>query len=144
MIRPAILADVSAIYSVAWYEAQRYEKLLPDAKKMRHGITAAISSAKHFCWVSVDDEGVLSGALIGLSSGNLWAQRDNCLVALWKSEIVGDGRKLMREFLKWVDTRRIIRVAGLVPDNNHVDPLVWSLAERLGFRKHGGAYLLYN
>lgn len=143
MIRPATLADLNAINEIAHIEAAKYAKLLADPKKIRAGITTAISSAKHFCWVSEDD-GRVNGALVALSSNNLWAQRDNCIVALWKACVVGDGRKMMREFLKWVDARRIIRVAGIVPDNNHVDPLVWSLVERLGFRKCGGAYLLYN
>ena len=143
MIRPATLADLNAIFEIALIEANRYPKLLPDRQKIRKGITAAISSAKHFVWVSEDD-GRVNGALVAVSSNNLWAQRENCLVALWKARVVGDGRKMMKEFLKWVDARRIIRVAGIVPDNNEIDPLVWSLAERLGFRKHGGAYLLYN
>jgi hypothetical protein len=143
MIRPATLADVNAIYDLAMFETRTYLELKPDAKKIRKGIVMAISSAKHFCWVSENGAG-LKGALIGLSSENLWAQRQNCIVALWKSEIVGDGRRLMKEFLKWVDTRRIIRVAGIVPDNNETDPRVWKLMERLGFRRYGGAYLIYN
>lgn len=144
MIRPATLSDIYAIEGIAASEALKYPELKIDSKKVRHLITTAISSAKHFCWVSVDDNDEVYGALAGISSENLWAQRQNCIVALWYSAIHGDGVRLMKEFLKWVDTRRIIRVAGIVPDNNEIDPRVWQLAERLGFRKHGGAYLLYN
>jgi hypothetical protein len=143
MIRPATLSDLNAINEIALIEASKYDRLLADRKKIRAGITSAISSAKHFCWVSEED-GRVNGALVAVSSKNMWAQRDNCIVALWKACVVGDGRKMMKEFLKWIDARRIIRVAGVVPDSNHVDPLVWSLVERLGFRKCGGAYLLYN
>lgn len=143
MIRPATLADLNAINEIALIEAAKYHRLLPDRQKIRKAITMAISSAKHFCWVSEED-GRVNGALVALSSSNLWAQRDNCIVALWKAHVVGDGRRMMKEFLKWVDTRRIIRVAGIVPDNDHTDPLVWKLMERLGFRRYGGAYLIYN
>ena len=143
MIRPATLMDFNTIVEMAMVETRGYDKLLPDTDKIHRGVTQAISSAKHFCWVSEHD-GAITGALIGLSSANLWAQRQNCIVALWTSFKAGDGRKLMKEFLKWIDTRRIIRVAGIVPDSNHVDPRVWKLVERLGFRKYGGAYLLYN
>jgi hypothetical protein len=143
MIRPATLSDFMAIHEIAICEARIYPELHPDREKIHKGIMTAISSAKHFAWVSENDNQV-SGALIGLTSSNLWAQRDNCIVVLWKSMIVGDGVRMMKEFLKWFDTRRIIRVAGLVPDNNEIDPRVWLLAERLGFRKCGGAYLLYN
>jgi hypothetical protein len=144
MIRPAILADVEAIIAIGEVEACAYPRLKPDFKKMRKLVTMAISSAKHFCWVSEDQSGNVTGTLVGVSSENLWAQRQNCIVALWKSEIVGDGRRLMKEFLKWVDTRRIIRMAGIVPDSNQTDPRAWKLMERLGFRRYGGAYLIYN
>jgi hypothetical protein len=143
MIRPATLADANAIFEIALIEASKYPKLLTDKDKIRKRITAAISAAKHFAWVSTED-GRVNGALVGISSDNLWAQRSNCFIALWKSVVAGDGRKMMKEFLKWVDARRIIRVAGVVPDSDHFDPLVWKLLERLGFRKCGGAYLIYN
>lgn len=143
MIRPATLADVNAIIDMAMLATREYSELKPDGKKIRGIITMAISSAQHFCWVSERDSKV-AGALVAVSSDNLWAQRKNCIVALWTTVVVGDGRRMMKEFLKWVDTRRIIRVAGIVPDNNRTDPRVWKLMERLGFRKHGGAYLLYN
>lgn len=144
MIRPATLSDIYAIEGISASEALRYPELRIDPKKVRHLATTAISSAQHFCWVSVDESDAVRGVIAGVSSENMWAQRKNCIVAIWYSAIVGDGRRLMKEFLKWVDTRRIIRVAGIVPDNNDVDPRVWSLVERFGFRKHGGAYLLYN
>lgn len=144
MIRPATLADIYAIEGIAAPELEKYPELKPDLKKIRKLNTLAISSAKHFSWVSVNERDEVCGALVAVSSENLWAQRQNCIVALWKSEIVGDGRRLMKEFLKWVNTRRIIRAAGIVPDNNQTDPRVWKLMERLGFRRYGGAYLIYN
>ena len=144
MIRPATLADLETIIAIGEAEARVYDRLKPDFKKIRKIGIMAISSANHFCWVSEDRPGNVTGALVAVSSDNLWAQRQNCIVTLWKSMVVGDGRRMMREFLKWVDTRRIIRVAGIVPDNNQTDPRVWNLMERLGFRRYGGAYLIYN
>ena len=144
MIRPATLADVEAIWRISEFEARRYINLKQDTKKIRDGIVQAISSARHFCWVSVDMQNQVQGALIGLTSNNLWAQRKNCIVALWACVIEGDGAKLLREFKRWVQSRRAIRVAGLVPDSDHIDQRAYLIAERLGFRKCGGAYLLYN
>lgn len=143
MIRPATMTDLNAIIGIASFEALRYEKLHADADKIRRLIIMAISSAKHFCWVS-ENENDIKGVIVGVTSRNLWAQRQNCLVTLWTSEIVGDGVKMMRKFIEWVKSRRIIRVAGIVPDNNEIDPRVWSLVERIGFEKQGGTYLLYN
>ena len=97
MIRPATLADVEAIWRISEFEARRYINLKQDTKKIRDGIVQAISSARHFCWVSVDMQNQVQGALIGLTSNNLWAQRKNCIVALWACVIEGDGAKLLRE-----------------------------------------------
>lgn len=144
MIRPATLADVEAIWRIGVYETRVYKELKPDTKKIRNSIIQAISSASHFAWVSVDVHNDVQGALIGLTSGNLWAQRKNCLVALWSSYIAGDGAKLLREFKRWVQSRRVIRVAGLVPDSENIDTRAYDLAERIGFRRCGGTYLLYN
>ena len=144
MIRPATLADVEAIWRIANFETRIYKELKPDTKKIRDGIIQAISSARHFAWVSVDVHNDVQGALVGLTSNNLWAQRKNCVVALWSSYIVGDGAKLLREFKRWVQSRRVIRVAGLVPDSNNIDQRSYDLAGRIGFQRCGGAYLLYN
>jgi len=144
MIRPATLMDVEAIWRISIFETRAYRELKPDTKKIRDEITQAISSARHFAWVSVDVHNDVQGALIGLTSDNLWAQRKNCIVALWSSVIVGDGAKLLRELKRWVQSRRVIRVAGLVPDSEHIDQRAYKLAERIGFRRYGGTYLLYN
>ena len=143
MIRPATLADVESIFGIAVFECRGYEGLLLDAEKIRMGIKQSISSARHFAWVSVDTQDRPCGILIGLTSDNLWAQRKNCLVALW-SATNGNGVTLLRQFKQWVQSRRVIRVAGFVPDSDHIDQRAYLIAERLGFRKCGGAYLLYN
>ena len=144
MIRPATLADVEAIFGIAIFECRGYERLLPSVEKIRKGIIQSISSAKHFAWVSVDKQDRPCGVLIGLTSDNLWAQRSNCFVALWSSAIEGDGAVLLRRFKEWVRERRNIRVAGLVPDSDRIDWRAYALAERMGFKRNGGAFLLYN
>ena len=145
MIRAATLSDIYAIEGMAVpYMRDWYIKLKIDPKKIRKLLTMAISSAKHFCYVSENDRGEVVGALVAVSSENLWAQRQNCTVQLWHSEVVGDGRKMMKAFLDWIKNRRIIRVAGYVPDNNDMDFRVEHLLERLGFDRYGGAYLVFN
>jgi hypothetical protein len=144
MIRAALLADADAIFGIASIQASQYEGLRPDAEKIRKGIVQAISSAKHFAWVTTDSQDRPCGVLIGLTSENLWAQRQNCLIALWVSDLPGEGRRLLKAFKSWVQSRRAIRVAGFVPDSNHIDQRAYRLAERMGFERCGGAYLLYN
>ena len=141
-IRPATLADRDALVLMAREESARYPHLRFDMQKTRALVTDAISAARHYALVAEEDK-VVKGALLAFTSDNAWAQRKNCAVMFWVSSIPGTGAAMLRQFRDWVKSRRAIKVAGFAPDID-VDPRVWSLAERIGFERHGGAYLLYN
>lgn len=141
-IRPATLADTMSIIAFVTEAAKVYPKLRVDHDKVRKLVIEAISSPAHFCWVSVR-LGSVQGLLAGLTGENLWAQRRCCSIPIWASNVTGDGVALLREFRNWLKSRRGIKVAGFAPDID-LDARVWKLAERLGFKQHGGAYLLYN
>lgn len=143
MIRPATIGDLEAIIDIAMLETRRYPMLRPDRQKIRALAVDAISSAKHFCYVS-EDSGKVSGVLAAFGSNNTWAERQSCHIMLWTAKIVGDGRKMLRACLDWIQSRRATRVAGFAPDTDTIDPRVWLLVERMGFRRYGGAYLFYN
>jgi hypothetical protein len=141
VIRSATPADKESIVGLARKQMERYP-LRPDKEKINELVTLAISSARNFAWV-VDIGGIVQGVLIGLTSDNLWAQRQNCNIVIWVSEVPGYGDQLLRKFKSWVEDRRAIKVSGMCPDLE-VDPRALKLAERIGFKRHGGAYLLYN
>lgn len=141
-IRPATLSDRSAIFAIAREQSARYPELKADVERMHGAITEAINSTKHFAWV-VEVNGKITGTLLGFTSPNLWAQRQNSSIPLWVSKTPGTGAALLRRFRDWVTPRRGIRVAGMCPDLD-LDPRILKLAERIGFKKHGGAYLMYN
>lgn len=144
IIRPATLADRVTLTAMAFEHAQEsYPRLKPDVEKMSGLVIEAISTSRHYAWVAERDDGKVRGAIIGLTNNNAWAQRQNCAVMFWVSLIPGAGATLLRGFRDWVKERRAIRVAGFAPDID-LDPRVWILAERIGFERHGGAYLLYN
>lgn len=143
MIRPATLADLDMLIRVSTKACELYPKLVPDIKKIRAVLIEAISSPANFAYVS-DDEGEITGVLIGLTGKNLWAQRQNCFIPMWLSSKPGEGVMLLRRFKQWLITRRGIRVAGFSPDISEIDPRTWELVELLGFKRYGGAYLLYN
>jgi hypothetical protein len=105
-------------------------------------LTTAISGAQHYCWVAEDEQG-LGGVIIGVTGDNMWAQRKNCNIVAWVSRIPGAGATLLRGFRDFVKSRPVIKVAGACPDLE-VDPRVWDLAERIGFKRRGGAYLLFS
>ncbi len=141
-IRSATLADRDAILLMAREEAKRYPRLKFDMQKTQALIIDAISAARHYALVA-EENGVVKGALLAFTSDNVWAQRKNCAVMFWVSAIPGAGATMLRQFRDWVKSRRAIRVAGFAPDVD-LDPRVWKLAEKIGFERHGGAYLLYN
>jgi len=141
-IRPATLQDKTAIYQLALEQSQRYLALRPDHDKIKGQISLAISSAQHFCWVVENIHHRVCGVLLAMGGDNLWAQRQFCAVNLWVSKKPGGGAALLRCFRNWVMGRPAIRVAGIMPDLD-VDPRAWDLAQRIGFKKQGGGYLLY-
>lgn len=141
MIRPATLADRKAISGLLerWFDRW---PLTPDAKKIESGLLELISSAPHFAWVAEED-GAVRGVLLGLTSDNLWARKKNCNVVAWISEVPNAGVELLRKFTEFVKSRPVIKVAGFAPDTDDIDPRVWMLVERMGFNRHGGAYLMF-
>lgn len=140
-IRPATLYDKHAIFEIAKEQVARYPLKL-DVQKLNDAVIEAISSPRHYTYV-VENKGAIDGVLVGLTSDNLWAQRQNCNISLWASKVPGGGAALLRHFRDWVKSRRAIKVAGMSPDLD-IDLRALRLAERIGFTKHGGAYLLYN
>jgi len=141
IIRPATLGDRDAVLTLAYEQAKRYP-LKRDAIKMNELFTDAVSAARHYTLVAEQD-GEVKGALLAFTVNNEWAQRQSCGIRLWVSKIPGAGATMLRQFRDWIKSRRAIKVAGFAPDVD-LDPRVLMLAEKIGFQRHGGAYLLYN
>jgi len=142
IIRPATLSDRDAVLSLAYAQAAKYPLLKRDAPKMNELFTDVVSAARHYSLVA-EQNGEVKGVLLAFTVNNAWAQRQSCGVMLWVSEIPDAGAAMLRKFRDWIKSRRAIKVAGFAPDVD-LDPRVWKLAERIGFQRHGGAYLLYN
>lgn len=141
MIRPATLSDRKAILDILHPEMEKYP-LRPDKDKIWAGLTEAISAKRHFTWVAVAEKKV-TGVIIALTNDNLWAQRMNSNVVAWVAHTPGTGASLMRQFIKWVKSRRAIKLAGMAIDCD-VDERIWPLAQRLGFERRNGTLLLLN
>ena len=142
IIRPATLADLEAIIDIAMEQTLKYPRMRAERRKVKELVIDAISAARHYALV-VESGNRVQGALLGLTTNNAWAQRQNCAVLLWYSWIPGSGAAMLRKFRDWVKSRRAIKVAGFSPDVD-LDPRIWKLVDRIGFKRHGGAYLLYN
>jgi len=143
ILRPAVPSDRAMILAAAERLAKvLYPKLEVDFPKMAAGISEAVSSANNFCWIAEKD-GALGAVLLAMVAQNNWAKKRFCSVLLWVSDIPGAGVKLLRKFREWIRGRKGVKVAGFAPDTD-TDPRIWQLVERVGFKKCGGAYLLYN
>ena len=119
-----------------------YPALRMDVDKIASIVRETSQSDKHYARVAVTDGNVVCGTLVGVTGDNLWAQRKYCGVVLWYAVVPGVGAALLRDFKTWVLAQRSLRVAGFQVDCD-VDARAWKLAERIGFKRHGGAYLLY-
>lgn len=143
IIRPATLSDLNTIIDIAMEATLMYPNMRPDKAKIKALGIDAISAARHYALVTERENGYIDGVLIAFVTDNSWAQRQNAHVMLWVSRYPGSGAAMLRKFRDWVLSRRAIKVAGFAPDVE-LDPRVLELAERIGFKRHGGAYLLYN
>ena len=142
MIRHGKRTDIKELTDFTLEWATLYPYLRPDRDKIKRAFREIIFyPATNFCLVATDEDRI-RGALIAMQLPNLWAAKNFCSIIFWHSQIAGDGVKMLRMFKQWVDTRSVIRVAGFHPDIE-LNPRVLTLAERVGFRQHGGAYLYY-
>jgi|GEM_PF-3765819 len=142
IIRPATLSDFHKVVVLVKEQLVQYDRLRPDHDKLKYMFNLLVSSPAHFAEVVEDDEGNIVGALMALTSDNLWATKKNCAVLYWVSKLKGTGATLLRRFKIWLKTRPAIRVAGFSPDITTTER-AWVLAEKLGFKPHGGSYILY-
>ena len=140
MRRPAVITDRPALLRIAKALSSRYP-LKIDVAKVQALLTEAITKPHHFVQV-LEVDGEIEGVLIALTSDSLWAERQNCNIVAWMSNVRGQGTWLLKDFIRWMEPRMGIKVAGIWPDLT-IDPRALDTAEQLGFAKHGGAYLKY-
>ena len=143
-IRPMLSQDKHAVFVAATRLAeQMYPLLRMDIRKVSYELDKI--GQYEYAKVVTDHHGEAQGCLIARTAPNLWAQRNHAAILLWYSHIPGGGIALLRDFRRWVQSSRKIRVAGFSHDTEKMCPSMLKLAERAGFEKRGGgAYLLYN
>lgn len=141
MIRRAVPQDIPAIVSLA-IEAvrpERYPYLVLSREKIGRLAVECVSSAQHFLWVAERD-GVIGGAVVAVVNEGLWFDRREACVVMFYCVLPGEGIKLLRQFLRWVAARTIIkRVVFTLEDD--ADPRVGKLLARLGFKRAFPVYV---
>jgi hypothetical protein len=134
MIRRATLLDVPAVVKLG-IEALEREKepglvICPD--RCRAMAIECISKNSNFGFVS-EINGEVVAALGAQVSELLFYERNQATVVQYYSKVPGEGIKLMREFLRWVEPRRGIKIVCFMVEVIQ-DPRTKKLLSRLGFK----------
>lgn len=144
LIRNMLTGDRHVIFERAKALAElMYPALKVDIKKINDELEA-IGRYEYAKVVARRENCAVEGCLIARTAPNLWAQRNHAAIVLWYSDLPGGGVALLRDFRQWVQSSRKIRLAGFAHDSEYMAPEMLKLVERVGFKEHGGSYMLYN
>lgn len=140
------MAEHRWIFELAKQSAEEFHpQLRPDTGKMLALVKEAIADPKHYCRVA-RVAGEPRGLLVAFTAPCLWAQRTASHIVLWRAGLAGAGAALLRDYRKWVLEQPNLRVAGWQQDcrlDVDTEVRVGWLMERVGFRRHGGAHVMY-
>ena len=133
MIRKATIHDIPAIVDIAVESVS--QNPLPvriDKEAMTDTAKEALGN-QHFLWVS-EIKGEVVGAVGAMSYPSFWHERNQCSVMLYYSRVVGEGIKLLRQLMRWVKSRPVIKVLvmELEPDS---DPRIINFLKRIGMNR---------
>lgn len=136
-MRQAVLVDAPQLLERALAMAALYPHLTPEPDKIRALLREVLSSRQGFAQVIERDGRIVSG-LVASSAPHGWARKSMSQILLWWSGERGDGRALLRAYREWVESRPVIRAAGLYLDFEAPEWLP-GLMEAEGFRRLGGS-----
>lgn len=135
MIRQAVRADIPALVdlSIEALLIDPYEELVIDRNRVYECVAECVLGINNFAWVSENEHGI-QGGLGALTMPLMMYQRCQSQIAMWYCKLVGDGIKLMKQFLAWVKTRIMIRQVLFSPERG-ADTRITKIALRLGFKE---------
>lgn len=125
-------ADIPAIVSLG-IEAMNqgaYPNMVISRDKVEAMARECVSSAKNFAWVAEQD-GVVGGSVCALVHECMFYERSQATVVQWYCKIPGDGIRLMREFIRWANSRSAIKMISVSLEYD-ADPRIGKILKRLG------------
>ncbi len=132
IIRPAVIRDLNGVCALG-IEALNDDPL-PNLVIKPEGVRKlaidCISSASNFCWVCEKD-GKIVGAVSAIVYEMAFYERRQCEVVQFYCKEPGEGVKLIREFLKWARSRRIIKLILFTLERG-ADPRIGKMLRRMG------------
>lgn len=132
MIRKATPADVPAIVEMGLeaLNTSPYPNMVISRQKVEAVALECVSSAKNFSWVAEKD-GVIGGALCAVTHDCMFYERQQASVVQWYCKIPNDGIALMREFIRWANSRPAIKMISVSLEYD-ADPRIGKVLKRLG------------
>lgn len=141
MIRVAVPDDIPYIVELG-IEAltlHPYEKLRISRERCFNMARECVSSSRNFAYVSEVD-GEVKGAVLVLVHELMFHERHQASVIMFYCKQPGDGIKILREFLRWAKTRRMIKLIMFTLERD-ADPRIGSLLKRLGLSNEHPVYI---
>lgn len=141
MIRKATPADIPAIVELGIEALNKgaYQNMVISREKVEATARQCVSSAQHFAWVAERD-GVVGGSLVACVHDCMVYERQQATVVQWYCKIPGEGIRLMREFLRWADSRPAIKMKAVSLEYD-ADPRIGYILKRLGLNLTLPAYI---
>ena len=140
-IRKATPDDIEGIVALGLEALAKdaYPNLVVSKVKVFSLATEIISSASNFAYVAVKD-GIIVGAVCALVHTMLFYERSQASVVQFYCKSPGAGVKLLRELMKWVDSRPVIKMVCFTLEAK-ADPRIGKLLTRLGLNEELPVYL---
>ena len=141
LIRKATPSDISDVarLGIEALNIGAYDNLRICKDKVLAIATECVSAPCNFCWVAEKDNEIV-GAVSALVHPMAFYERSQASVVQFYCTDPGQGVKLIRELLHWVDTRPAIKMVCFTLECK-VDPRIGKLLKRLGLQNELPVYM---
>lgn len=140
-IRRATPNDIKDIVALGLeaLEIDAYENLIISPDKVEAIAKECVSATCNFAWVAEKD-GKVVGAVCAIVTDMLFYERKQATVVQFFCKERGEGVKLLREFMKWCESRPAIKMTCFTLEYN-ADHRIGLLLNRLGLKQELPVYL---
>ena len=134
MIRKATPSDTPALVDlcIEALNLDAYSQLVPSKERTFLAVQECVSSAMNFAWVAEKD-GQIVGGLGALVMPFMMYERNQCIITMWYCRKPGDGIMLLNQFMKWIETRPIIKQV-IYTEERKSDPRIAKALKKVGFQ----------